>query len=92
MKICSEISLKDFEFWSGALDRVKYLSDADFDHLEFILEEMYDDEEGISDTQINDIFWFEEDWIAEVLGFSSFEELERHNNGEDEDEVEDEEE
>ena len=57
MKIYSEISLKDFEFWSGALDRVKYLSDADFDHLEFILEEMYDDEEGISDMQINDIFW-----------------------------------
>ena len=75
MKIYSEISLKDFEFWSGALDRAKYLSDADFDHLEFILEEMYDDEEGISDTQINDIFWFEEDWIAEQLGYSDFDEL-----------------
>lgn len=43
--------------------------------MEFILEEMYDDEEGISDTQINDIFWFEEDWIAEQLGYSDFNEL-----------------
>ena len=78
MKIYSEKSLKDFEFWSGAVDRVKWLGDADFDHLEFILEEMYDDDGNgavISDTTINDIFWFEEDWIAQQLGYEDFDEL-----------------
>lgn len=29
----------------------------------------------MSDTEINDIFWFEEDFIAETLGYNDFEEL-----------------
>lgn len=74
MKIYSEISLRDFEFWSGAKDRVKYLSMSDLDRIEFVLEEIYFETE-IEDTTINDIFWFEEDWIAEILGYSNFEEL-----------------
>lgn len=33
----------------------------------------------ISETGLNDFFWFEEDTIANWLGFDSFEELEQHN-------------
>ncbi len=73
MKIYSETSLSGFEFWSGAADRTKYLTDNDFDTIESILEELYP--EGADETTINDLFWFEEDTIAEWLGYSDFEEL-----------------
>ena len=34
---------------------------------------MYPD--GCSETDVNDIFWFERDWIAEALGYSDYDEL-----------------
>ena len=73
MKIYTEESLKNFEFWSGAKDTVKYLTDDELDTIEEILEDVYP--EGMSETQINDIFWFEDDWIAEILGYNDFEEI-----------------
>ena len=73
MKIYKEDSLRSFEFWSGAKDRVKYLTLEELDEIEVILEEIYPD--GIDETTINDIFWFEEDTIAEWLGYNDFEEL-----------------
>lgn len=73
MKIYTEESLKNFEFWSGAKDTVKYLTDDELDTIEKILEDIYP--EGMSETQINDIFWFEDDWIAEILGYNDFEEI-----------------
>ena len=73
MKLYREESLSRFEFWSGARDRVKYLNDNDLDIIESILEELYP--EGMNETTINDLFWFEEDTIAEWLGYSDFEEI-----------------
>lgn len=73
MKIYEEKSLNDFEFWSGAKDRVKYLTDDDLEQIEDFLNTEYPD--GISDTELNDIFWFEEDFIAQMLGYSNFDEL-----------------
>ena len=84
MKIYTEQSLKDFEFWSGARDRAKYLTDDQFDTIESILEDAYPD--GMTDTEINDFFWFEEDTIADWLGYNSFEELMEESNNEDDDE------
>lgn len=88
MKVYEEKSLRDFEFWSGAVDRVKYLTDRELEQIEAIFEELYPD--GMEDTQINDIFWFDEDWIAEMLGYADFEEL-MHRDDEDDDEEEEEE-
>lgn len=74
MKIYSETSLKNFQFWSGAKDVVKFLTDAELDYLESILEsEIFPD--GASETEINNFFWFEDDAIAEYLGYSDFEEI-----------------
>ena len=73
MKIYTEKSLSDFEFWSGAKDTVKYLTTDELEQMEEILEECYPD--GMEETQINDIFWFEDDWIAEMLGYSCFDEI-----------------
>ena len=72
MKIYTEIALKDFEFWSGAKQTAQYLTDDDFDIIENILE---DEGESYSDTDINDIFWFQKDWIAEMLGYIDFDDL-----------------
>lgn len=86
MKIYEDIDLVGFEFWSGAKDRAKVLTDDQMDTIQAILEDEDYEDKGYSDTYINDLFWFEEDWIAEMLGFSSFDELERANAGEDIDE------
>lgn len=75
MKIYREDSLANFEFWSGARDRAKYFTHNDFAQIESILEELYP--EGIAETTINDLFWFEEDMLAEWLGFADFEEFEK---------------
>lgn len=79
MKIYSEESLRHFEFWSGAKDRALELSMEELDRIESELESLYPD--GMEDTQINDIFWFEEDWIAEMLDYECWEHLEADHAG-----------
>lgn len=74
MKIYTEKSLNDFEFWSGAKDTVKYLTGSELDTIESMLEDCAP-EDGYSDTDINDFFWFEDDTIAEWLGYDDFEQL-----------------
>lgn len=83
MKITSEKSLREFDFWSGAVDTVKYLTFEELDEIENILEDLYPD--GLDETAINDLFWFEDDTIAEWLGYNNFEEI-MHREDEDEDE------
>lgn len=67
MRIYKEQRASDYKAWSGAvetLERIKYLGLEDsFNNL---IEELYPD--GIDETQLNDILWFEEDWIFEMLG------------------------
>lgn len=82
MKIYTEKSLRDFEFWSGAKDTVKYLTPEELDQIESILEECYPD--GIDETAINDFFWFDEDTIAEWLEYNSFEDIIKEQDGEEE--------
>ena len=67
MKITSEISLKNFKAWSGAKDTLNKLIELDkCDELEFILEDLYPD--GLTETELNDILWFDDEWIYETLG------------------------
>lgn len=81
MKIYTETNLTNFEFWSGAKDTVKYLTYEELEQIEAILEDIYPD--GIDETTVNDIFWFDTDFIAECLGYNDFDEImERDNNAE----------
>ena len=73
MKIYKEESLRNFEFCYGACDTVNYLTDEELDTIEIILDKR--NPEGMTETEINDFFWFEEDTIAEWLGYSSFDEI-----------------
>lgn len=79
MKIYTEKSLHNFEFWSGAKTTAETIWDKfgqeGFDTIEQELELEYPD--GMDETQINDLFWFEEDYIATLLGYRNWEHLKR---------------
>ena len=68
-----EKPLSQFEFWSGAKERTDHLTIEQLDRLDDLLPEVLG--ENPTDTEINDLFWFEEDFIAEVLGYNSFDEI-----------------
>lgn len=78
MKIHSEISLPFFQFWSGGKQNASMLTYKELEQIEFYLEELYP--EGIDETMLNDIMWFETDFIAECLGFDSWEDLYESRN------------
>ena len=78
-----EKPLSQFEFWSGAKERTDHLTTDQLDRLDNLMPEVLG--ENPTDTAINDPFWFEEDYIAQLLGFNSFEALVRHNDGNDDD-------
>lgn len=90
MKITKEMSLRNFEGWSGAVDTLNTLTDDQKDEIEVNLECIYPD--GMDETSLNDLLWFENDAIAEWLGFEDWEDLERENSGEDDEEEDEEEE
>lgn len=73
MKIYKEVCGDDFEFWSGGYETAKYLTDDEIISVFSALESEYPD--GMTETEVNDIFWFEEDWIARFLGYSDWDEL-----------------
>jgi hypothetical protein len=84
MKLYKEESISNFDFWSGAKDTVKYLTEDELDTIEEMLEELYPD--GMSETELNDLFWFEDDLIAEWLGYEDFEAIMNRNDEDEEDE------
>lgn len=64
MKINRELDLVHFEFWSGAKDHC--FTNSELREIEYVLEELYPD--GMDETQVNDLFWFEEEFLCEVIG------------------------
>ena len=75
MKIYNEInSFNNFNFWSGAKDTVAELDDDELNTI-FSMLEAEEPEEGYSETGINDFFWFENDTIAEWLGYDNWEKM-----------------
>lgn len=88
-------SLSEFSFWSGACYRAEQLTIDQLDRLDYLLPDAMgwnETDNTPSDSEINDLFWFEEDFIAQLLGFDSWEALEHHNAGEDEEDETDEDE
>ena len=74
MIIKREMSLQEFEAWSGAVDTYNYLSDNGLlDDLESILEVSGYDE--MTDTELNDLLWFESDWIYEMLNIRTYDQI-----------------
>jgi len=68
-------TLADFDAWSGAKDTKQTILDNGMaEEFERLIEELYP--EGLTETQLNDLLWFESDWIYESLGISEDEEEE----------------
>ena len=66
MKITTETSLNNFEFWSSAEHNANLLTSTQLDYIERVLDEVYPD--GIDETELNDLFWHEFDTVLSWIG------------------------
>ena len=76
MTITYELDLNNFQAWSGAkdtLDRVQREGKCGL--LEQILEDIYPD--GMTETELNDLLWFDSESVYEWLGIRSEEQIEK---------------
>lgn len=72
LKIYKE-TVSEFTPWQGAVSTYDTIVEENkLDDLDFLLEDIYP--EGISEGQLNDILWFESDWLFENLGIKEDEE------------------
>jgi hypothetical protein len=73
MKINKELGLREFKTWSGATETKEVIiEEGKEEEFEELIEELYPD--GIDETQLNDILWFEEEWLFEALNIDIEEE------------------
>ena len=66
MRIKTEKSLQHFQFWSGAKDLAERLTWGELIEIENQLEELYPN--GLTETEINDLFWFDAEFICDLIG------------------------
>lgn len=69
MKLYRELDLTRFEPWSGAVDTYNTIwATNKLNDLECLLDELYPD--GLEETQLNDLLWFESEWLFDALGIA----------------------
>ena len=66
MKIYREESLSNFKFWSGAILNAEQFTLEELDQITAELETL-DDGDGYDETQINDLMWFEPEYLASLI-------------------------
>lgn len=70
MKVYKELGISSFEAWSGGTLTKDTIIDANKeDEFDNLIEELYPN--GLSETELNDLLWFESDWIYETLGIKN---------------------
>ena len=75
MKIISEISLRDFESWSGATETKNIIIQAGKEEeFEELIEELFPN--GVSATELNDCLWFDQEYVLNTLGIDNSEDEE----------------
>ena len=73
MTITYELDLDRFEAWSGAKDTLERIqNEGKCTELENILEDLYPD--GMTETELNDLLWFDSESVYEWLGIDNDEE------------------
>ena len=76
MTITYELDLNSFQAWSGAKETLERIQrDGKCEELENILEELYPD--GMTETELNDLLWFDSESVYEWLGIRSEEQIEK---------------
>lgn len=64
--IKKEFNLADFEAWGGGADRLKEIIELDIvEEAQEYIESIFEDEQAVTETDINDILWFEMDDFIE---------------------------
>ena len=66
MKIYRDENLSNFEFWSGAISNAEEFTLEELDRIGEELEAESPD--GMDETQINDLMWFEPEYLASLIG------------------------
>ena len=70
MKVYEELNLKDFNAWSGATTtKERIISEGKEQEFEDLIEEMYPN--GVDATTLNDVLWFDNDWVYSCLGIET---------------------
>ena len=65
MKIISLISLNAFDFWEGGQDFAEKLTSKELHMIEEALEEDYP--YGMTEGALNDLFWFDRDYLCRII-------------------------
>lgn len=78
MRVCEEISFNDLmnRCWSGATDTLETIQENDYEDelMNFLEEEFYDEVPTL--TAINDLLWFDSEYVFERIGLDLTEEEE----------------
>ena len=76
MTITYELDLNSFKAWSGAVDTLERIQrEGKCEELENVLEELYPD--GMTETELNDLLWFDSESVYEWLGIRSESQIEK---------------
>ena len=76
MTVTYELDLNSFQAWSGAKDTLDRIQrEGKCAELENVLEELYPD--GMTETELNDLLWFDSESVYEWLGIRSEEQIEK---------------
>ena len=79
MTITYELDLNSFKAWSGAIDTLDRIKrEGKCEELESILEDTYPD--GMTETELNDLLWFEADEVYSWLGLRTESEIQGEMN------------
>lgn len=74
MKIIIDQSFERFQAWSGGKDtQDRIIEEGKEDQFESIIEDLYPD--GMTDTELNDLLWFESEQVFEWLGIEDEQEI-----------------
>ena len=76
MTITYELDLNSFQAWSGAKETLERIQrEGKCAELENVLEELYPD--GMTETELNDLLWFDSESVYEWLGIRSEEQIKK---------------
>ena len=68
MKIYRDENLSNFEFWSGAVANAEEFTLEELDRIGEELEALDCEGDGYDETHINDLMWFEPEYLASLIG------------------------
>lgn len=66
MQYIKDESLTNFEFWSGAEDNARLLTYSELEELDNLIPDFF--QNTPTETEINDLFWFDFESVCELIG------------------------